>query len=75
MRSAAGVRVLEVQKRSRDWTKEDGQFVPMTTTYLNQERYEPGGLGTLAECRRCHEPTPTGEEYCHHCQAQLEALA
>lgn len=31
---------LERQKRSRDWTKEGGQFVPYPATWLNQRRWE-----------------------------------
>lgn len=34
------LQALEAQKRSRDWTKEGGQFVPLPATYLNQHRWE-----------------------------------
>ena len=32
--------VLEKQKKLRDWVKQDGHFVPLAKTYLNQKRYE-----------------------------------
>lgn len=31
---------LEVQKRTRNWVKCDGQFVPRADAYLNQQRYQ-----------------------------------
>jgi uncharacterized protein YdaU (DUF1376 family) len=31
---------LEAAKRSRDWTKEGGQFIPHPATWLNQHRWE-----------------------------------
>ena len=31
---------LEKQKKLRDWVKQDGHFVPLAKTYLNQKRYE-----------------------------------
>lgn len=30
---------LEIQKKSSQWTKDDGQFIPHPTTWLNQERW------------------------------------
>lgn len=33
-------RVLPIQKDSKDWTKEEGQFVPLPATYLNDRRWE-----------------------------------
>lgn len=31
---------LETQKLTNDWTKEDGQFIPLPATWLNQARWE-----------------------------------
>ena len=30
---------LEVQKRSRQWTSDNGQYIPNPTTYIHQERW------------------------------------
>ena len=30
---------LELQKRSKDWNKQDGQFIPAPLTWINQERW------------------------------------
>ena len=30
---------LEVQKKSRQWTSDNGQFIPNPTTYIHQERW------------------------------------
>lgn len=34
------VQAVEAAKRSRDWTKDGGQYVPMPLTWLNQGRWE-----------------------------------
>lgn len=31
---------IEKQKSSTDWTKDNGQFIPMATTWLNQKRWD-----------------------------------
>jgi hypothetical protein len=31
---------LKVQMKSEQWTKDDGQFIPMASTFLNQKRWE-----------------------------------
>ena len=31
---------LAAAKQSRDWTKDDGQFIPHPATWLNQRRWE-----------------------------------
>ena len=31
---------IEVQKHSRQWTKDDGEFIPNPSTWLNQRRWE-----------------------------------
>lgn len=31
---------ISYQKKSRDWTKENGQFIPHPSTWLNQKRWE-----------------------------------
>lgn len=35
---------LEKQKRSQQWTKDNGQFIPHPTTWLNQKRWEDEGI-------------------------------
>lgn len=47
-RVAAMIDMLELQKRSSDWTKNGGQYVPLPLTYINQERYDDEH-GTLQE--------------------------
>jgi hypothetical protein len=34
------IRSLEAQKRLPQWTKDDGQFIPLPATWLNQERWD-----------------------------------
>ena len=33
------IRALEIQKQSKQWTKENGQYIPNPRTYINQERW------------------------------------
>jgi hypothetical protein len=33
---------IETRKASDDWTKENGKYIPMPATYLNQRRWEDG---------------------------------
>jgi len=35
---------IERRKRSPEWLKENGQFIPMPSTYLNQQRWEDEGI-------------------------------
>ena len=35
---------VRVQKRSEQWTKDNGKFIPMPSTWLNQRRWEDEGL-------------------------------
>lgn len=35
---------LEQFKKSRDWLKDNGQFIPYPTTWLNQKRWEDEGI-------------------------------
>jgi hypothetical protein len=37
---AAILKGLEAAKRSKDWLKDDGQFIPHPSTWLNQRRWE-----------------------------------
>lgn len=56
------MRSLELFKACYDWTKQDGQFVPHATTWLNQKRWEGnargnttgsnGSAGAVAEATR-----------------------
>jgi len=32
--------ILEAMKRTEQWTKEKGQFIPMMSTWLNQQRWD-----------------------------------
>ena len=36
------LQALEAQKRSKDWTKDGGQYVPNPATWINQRRWEDG---------------------------------
>lgn len=36
----ACLRALNWQKKSEQWTRDKGQFIPMPSTYLNQRRWE-----------------------------------
>lgn len=53
----AMMEALERQKRSRDWAKDAGQFIPYPATWLNQRRWEdedasvaePTGPGRVVE--------------------------
>lgn len=35
---------VEIQKRSEAWQKENGKYIPMLSTYLNQERWKDEGI-------------------------------
>lgn len=39
---------IERRKRSTEWLKDNGQFIPMPSTYLNQQRWDDEGV-TLSE--------------------------
>jgi len=42
---------LDWQKKSKDWLKDNGQFIPMPATYLNQRRFDdepPNGINGKA---------------------------
>lgn len=39
---------IEVQKRSDQWTKDGGQFIPHPETWLHQERWADGGTEIVA---------------------------
>lgn len=36
-------------KRSEQWQKDDGQFIPMPATWLNQRRWEDEGVAATGE--------------------------
>jgi uncharacterized protein YdaU (DUF1376 family) len=40
---------LATAKQSRDWTKDDGQFIPHASTWLNQRRWEDEVAGSSGE--------------------------
>ena len=43
---------IAIAKRSYQWQKDDGQFIPLPATWLNQERWEDSGVSETFE-----EPT------------------
>jgi len=54
------LQALERQKRSEQWTKENGRFIPNPATYLNQRRWEdeleaPANHDPLEELIHCDE--------------------
>ena len=64
------IAVLEAQKRSPDWIRENGRFVTLSTTYLNQQRYLVDAAEHSLTCKRCGEPSEGGHEYCSFCDSQ-----
>ena len=38
------ISAVEIQKRSDQWTKDGGQYIPMPATWLNQRRWEDEGI-------------------------------
>lgn len=48
---------IEAQKKSDQWTKDGGQFIPHPSTWLNQERWSDGGTEVAAP-----EASQPGEE-------------
>lgn len=55
------VKAVETQKRSDQWQKDNGQYIPNPATWLNQKRWEdePGIEGTVPK----HKPTFDIDEY------------
>jgi hypothetical protein len=48
------LKALVWQKTQPNWTDQGGQFIPMATTYLNQERWldeKPTGIGMSTDIR------------------------
>ena len=33
------MRSLEIQKQSKQWNEQDGKFIPLPTTWINEERW------------------------------------
>lgn len=58
---------LEQFKKSEDWLKDGGQYIPYPSTWLNQKRWEDEGLktqeGNEEEKQEYKENTMTEEEY------------
>ena len=52
---------------SRDWTKDDGQYVPMASTWLNGERWtdvlKPAGVNASDQSAVLNVPTHRQEDY------------
>lgn len=42
------LRALGEQKRSRQWTRDGGEFIPHPATWLHQRRFEDEGLSPAA---------------------------
>lgn len=36
---------IAIRSQSREWLKNEGEFIPMPSTYLNQRRWEDGAMG------------------------------
>lgn len=45
-------KAVAVAKRSDQWTKDGGQFIPMPSTWLNQRRWEDEGVESSAEAMK-----------------------
>jgi hypothetical protein len=63
---------IKAQKRSPDWTKDGGQYIPNPATWLNQERWSDevvpqvvaqtgvtSGRGIAHQCPQCGRMSPT----------------
>lgn len=50
------LKAIETQRRSRQWTESDGQYIPYPATWLNQRRWEDEVTAETAEDKP--EPTP-----------------
>ena len=70
---------VKKQKKSRQWQKDDGQYIPNPATWLNQRRWEDeldtpevyeGGLQMV--CRVCKEPkSPLIDNVCVSCRDRV----
>ena len=58
---------LGSHRLSRDWTKDDGQYVPMASTWLNGERWtdvlKPANGGASTQSAVLSVPTHRQEDY------------
>lgn len=50
------IAAIEKQKKSKQWTKEKGQYIPHPATWLNQGRWED-------ELETCSQPSPGPTDY------------
>jgi hypothetical protein len=53
--SAAIIAAVEAQKRTEQWTRDDGKFIPHPTTWLHQRRWEDE-IMPASRVRRSSEP-------------------
>jgi hypothetical protein len=51
------VTAIEKQKKSRQWTKDEGQFIPMLSTWLNNQQWEDEGIKAPAAVNIDNEAT------------------
>jgi hypothetical protein len=40
---------IQASRNSEQWMKQNGQFIPMLTTWLNQARWEDEGIKNIEE--------------------------
>lgn len=50
------LKAIEIQKQSDQWRRENGQFIPLPSTWLNQKRWEDGPTETHQQLCRGNEP-------------------
>ena len=54
---------IKVQKRSKQWTKDGGEFIPMPATWLNQKRWEDSMDVNVQESGRYDNLRNLAEEF------------
>lgn len=79
----AAIAAVEAQKRSSQWQKDDGQFIPHPRTWLHQGRWqdeldsqkdsEPADVDWFEECQQIHAGACEGDRMRHHLRKQTDA--
>ncbi len=63
------ITALNEQKESPQWLKENGQFIPHPTTWLNQRRWENVATEIdLGRCEYCYRPAIKITKEHYHCE-------
>jgi hypothetical protein len=65
------LRILNLQKRQSEWTKDNGQYVPHPSTYLNQARY----MDDPAEIQKQSGPSDYKSKLSPEVRAKMESMS